>query len=233
VGGERPLPRRPATLGKLRRESIRERRQASCALADLEEYSPGPRRRRKGAGARKARLERRRIPRRPVHGGLERRDRGRRRRTEEPECEVQVRRADPAQPRGRRRGGIRVATAVGWCAEIGHQASHSLARIVAERDGDEEAPLAGRERADPAFGTAPGHRACSRPHVARSSRSTSSARSRSRQPTTSVSFFSRSLYVWKKCSISTSRCGRTCCRRLMCAWCGPPSATHRTLKSKP
>src|SRR5665647_954600 len=42
MGGERPLPRRPATLGELRRESIRERRQASRALADPEEYGPAP-----------------------------------------------------------------------------------------------------------------------------------------------------------------------------------------------
>ena len=70
---------------------------------------------------------------------------------------------------------------------------------------------------------------CSRSHAARSWRRISSARAASRQPMTSTVLSSSSLYVLKKCSISTSRCGRICSSRSMWAWFGSPSATHRTL----
>ncbi len=56
----------------------------------------------------------------------------------------------------------------------------------------------------------------SRSQTARSVRRTSSARSRSRQPRTSTVLSSSALYVSKKCSISTRRCGRTCSSRSMC-----------------
>ena len=79
-----------------------------------------------------------------------------------------------------------------------------------DRHRNEQAhePAAGRSRRPGPSGVrVPASTACApRPALA-VGRRTSSAASRSRQPTTSVSLCSRSLYVWKKCSISTSRCG--------------------------
>ena len=52
----------------------------------------------------------------------------------------------------------------------------------------------------------------------------------SRQPRTSTVLSSSSLYVSKKCSISTRRCGRTCSSRSMCGWWASPIGDAQDLE---
>src|SRR5829696_1983890 len=216
MGAERsPFPL-PADVRKRVIEPARERRELVEPSVEIEPNRAWPADRRERPGAGDPDRERRGSGRGPCDRGRDIGDPRLRCRTKEPEGDVKPFEADPAHAAP---FGLRGPDGLDEVLDRG-------ARLLAEWDGHEESRLLVQ-----AWRSAPPSRSVV--HVARSSVRTRRARSASRHPTTSVSLSSRSLYVLKKCSISTSRWGRTWASSSTWAWCGSPTATHRTLKSSP
>ena len=190
---ERPTVEIPARCPK---GAVERGRQPSCgrgAVLDGEPQRPGTPGRGKGSGPRDPDREGRLRP----GGGLDGRHDGRDPlicgRPEEAEGQVQPIQTNPAD-----------ASTLGFARPNGlDDLFHGRPCSLVERERDEESRIRDQPRGT---GSAPW---ASDRHVARSSTRTLRAASASRQPTTSVSFASSSLYVLKKCSISTRRCGRT------------------------
>ena len=214
VGAERPALGRPADGP--RRSAAGEIAERVAAALHVQPDHPRPARRWDRAGAADHDLDRRRPPRPP-------RPRQRLRhplvrcRAEEAERDVEPVEADPAD----------LGRGPSSSSRIRATTSAAAARRLGQRHRDEQArsaPTVARSGGRPAAGV---RRAWSGP-------SEHLERPVALPPADDVdALSSSSLYVWKKCSISTRRWGRTCSRRSTWAWWGSPTATHRTLKSKP
>ena len=189
----------PAGRAQLAVDGRSECRQLARAVRHAEPQRPRPVRVRECAAAVDPDLEGVVAVRRALDRIGDRLDACFRRRPEEAQRQVEAVHADPAD----------VALVRCHLRAVGadplHDPGHRAERRLVQRHRHEQAAVRHPLRAP-----------TSRSHITRSARRISSARAWSRQPSTSTVLSSSTLYVSKKCWISTRRCGRTCSSRSMC-----------------